>query len=319
MIKICYDKGNGVKVKMIHLTVLSSHKEVIMLDFRVLTFLTVCKCMNFTRAARELNITQPAVSQHIKFIEDNYNVKLFNFEGKKMSLSKEGEFLFDAFTTMNHDDIHIREELSELATGKKVIYMGVTLTIGEFLIPDKLTQYLKNNPDVSIKIIVNNTHRLLNLLNDGLIDFALVEGYFEKKEYDYRTYSDEKYVCVAGADYAIKDNLKIQELLLERLIIREEGSGTREIFERFLAERNCSLSEAAHYVEINSINAIKQLVGAGCGITFLYERAVAKEIKNGELKIVNVKNMNVSHEFTYIWRKGSIFSDEYRNIFEVFG
>ena len=75
-----------------------------MLDFRMETFLAVCQCMNFTRASEQLNITQPAVSQHIRFLEKHYNTKLFRYEGKKLMLTGAGEILRNASLTMKHDE-----------------------------------------------------------------------------------------------------------------------------------------------------------------------------------------------------------------------
>ena len=83
-----------------------------MLDFRIDTFLAVCRSMNFTRAAEELHITQPAVSQHIRYLEKSYGVKLFDYQGKRLSLTTAGEALFSAAVTMKHDDLFSEETAS---------------------------------------------------------------------------------------------------------------------------------------------------------------------------------------------------------------
>ena len=105
-----------------------------MLDFRMDTFLVVCKYMNFTRAARHLHITQPAVSQHIHFIEKEYGIQLFSFQGKKMFLTTEGQRLLEAATTMKHDDMALRRMFMENRNGTRQLLFGVTLTIGECVI-----------------------------------------------------------------------------------------------------------------------------------------------------------------------------------------
>ena len=99
-----------------------------MLDFRIDTFLAVCRSMNFTRAAEELHITQPAVSQHIRYLEKSYGVKLFDYQGKRLSLTTAGEALFSAAVTMKHDDLFLKKQLPMLGRGQKNLVLGATLT-----------------------------------------------------------------------------------------------------------------------------------------------------------------------------------------------
>lgn len=126
-----------------------------MLDFRTETFITVCQYMNFTKAAEKLGITQPAVSQHIHHIENEYDIKLFNFTGKKLFLTDTGKILLDSITTMKHDQIHLKNKLKALSSSHlKELHFGATLTVGEFIIQEKLSQYLKNHKNVSVKMLI---------------------------------------------------------------------------------------------------------------------------------------------------------------------
>lgn len=291
-----------------------------MIDFRIETFLMVCKYMNFTRAAEALGLTQPAVSQHIKYLEEEYGVKLFAYQKKKISLTEAGKRLLEAALTMRHDESHLKKELRELQGKKKSLVFGVTLTIGEFTMPGLLAEYLKNHPAAEVKMTVANTKELLKELNEGLIDFALVEGFFAKNEYDSLVYSAENYIPVCAADYApAREMKKIEDTFRERLIVREAGSGTREIFERYLESRNFQLGDYKDLLEIGSIGAIKSLTAAGCGITFLYERAVREELAAGRLKKIPLEDFHVTHDFTFIWPKNSIFSGYYKELFQMMG
>ena len=155
-----------------------------MLDFRIDTFLAVCRSMNFTRAAEELHITQPAVSQHIRYLEKSYGVKLFDYQGKRLSLTTAGEALFSAAVTMKHDDLFLKKQLPMLGRGQKNLVLGATLTVGEFAVPERLAAYLNRYPETDLHLIVANTHKLLHRIDAGEIDFAIVEGFFEKREYD---------------------------------------------------------------------------------------------------------------------------------------
>lgn len=289
-----------------------------MLDFRMETFLAVCQCMNFTRASEQLNITQPAVSQHIRFLEKHYNTKLFRYEGKKLRLTGAGEILRNASLTMMHDEISMQSEMQKSEEADEIRF-GATRTVGDTLMGGILENYLREYPDADIHMVVENTQELLQRLDDGRIDFALVEGFFKKSEYDYQKYSEENYIAVCSPDYQFRKKPDtIENLFHERLLLREEGSGTREVLERYLDSQNLSLADFERTMEAGSLHTIKELTKSGCGITFLYEVAVREELKAGTLIRIPLKDFQVTHEFTFIWRRGSIYADRYREIFRRF-
>ena len=292
-----------------------------MLDFRINTFLTVCEYMNFTKAAEILCITQPAVSQHIKYLENTYSAKLFEYEGKKIKLTKAGELLCQTSITMKHDEEYLKGKIKEEQLGNTSIKFGATLTIGEFILPSKLCDYFNNNKNKNMKItmIVENTKELLHKLEHGEIDFALVEGYFTKSEYNYVVYSKENYICVVGKDYKFKKQPNILEDLLEETwIVREKGSGTRDILEKNLEEQNLSVNDFEKVIEIGNINSIKYLVKNNNGITTLYEAAVKDELESGTLQKVEVSDLQKNHNFYFIWRKNSAFEELYLQILNEF-
>lgn len=117
-----------------------------MLDFRIETFLTVCQTMNFTVAAKQLNITQPAVSQHIHFLEEEYDTALFIYKNKRLSLTNSGALLRKRLLTMKNDEKAIKEELKSNYHGIETLSIGVTMTIGEYAIVDKLSDFLNRHP-----------------------------------------------------------------------------------------------------------------------------------------------------------------------------
>lgn len=281
------------------------------------TFLTVCRYLNYTNAAKALHITQPAVSQHIRFLEDYYKIKLFYYERKKLRLTEAGILLRNATTTMKHDEIIMSEQLK--TGGSSRLVFGATLTIGDFIMPEKLAHYMAEDQEAEVRMLVNNTQTLLKKIDTGELDFAVIEGYFRKAEYDYKVYSRQQYIAVCSGPYVFKQNPNtVSDLFGERVILREPGSGTREILERYLEERNCSIRDFQQIVEIGSISAIKQLVSAGCGITFLYEAAVKRELESGILHQISIADFEVYNNFTMVWRKGSIFYERYLKIFEEF-
>ena len=140
-----------------------------MLDYRVRTFLTVCETMNYTQAAHRLNITQPAVSQHIRCLEAAYHIRLFLYEGKQLTLTRAGEILRRRLTALENDERALRAELSSLPAGIEELSLGVTMTIGEYAIVQPLARLLAAHPELNIHLRFANTQQLLHLLDAGRI------------------------------------------------------------------------------------------------------------------------------------------------------
>lgn len=288
-----------------------------MLDFRIDTFLAVCKFMNYTKASQYLNITQPAVSSHIRYLENYYHIKLFYFLGKKIQLTDEGKILLEYARTLKHDDIFLKRRFDDMKMKQELIF-GATLTVGEYIMPTVIDQFLNSQSDMVIKMKVANTKELLDYINEGKIDFALVEGYFNKLEYDYLFYCKESYVCVGANNFEVDEVKNITQLFGHNLIIREAGSGSREVLERYLGECNLSINDFTNLIEINNINTIKQLVRNNRGITFMYRIAVEDELRAGLLKEIKISKLSIKHDINFVWRKNSVFVDYYRQLSKQF-
>lgn len=282
-----------------------------MLDYRLYTFLTLSKTLNYTKAAEILCITQPAVSQHIRYLETSYQTKLFDHQGKNLSLTRQGEYLASCLHTMAADEKKIMENLQNISEVKHLKF-GATLTIGEYMLPKKIHTFLKQHPNTNMTMIVENTATLLEMLEAGDISFALVEGYFPSHRYIHKTISTQPYVALRGCDYPVKKEIHtLKDLLNHRLIIREEGSGTREILERILKENNLTVKDFENSIEVGNMNAIKYLVQENMGITFLYEAAVEEELKKGTMQMIPLDDFHIQREFTFITLKDTIFMGEY--------
>ena len=287
-----------------------------MLDFRMDTFLTVCELMNFTRAAEQLCLTQPAVSQHIHALEEHYGVKLFTYQGKRLALTPAGVMLRDAARTMRHDEAYLSQQMKDLEAQVRPLRFGATLTAVEFALPEQLANYVRRHPGRDVQVRVGNTEKLRAGLDRGTLDFALVEGYFPREDYAGLLYSQENYIAACAPDYHLPpEPCRLEDLLGECLILREPGSGTRDILERYLEARGLSTGDFARRVEVGNLGAIKELAARGCGVTFLYERAAKAELAEGRLRQVGLQDLKIVHDFCAIWRRDSIFQQEYKAVF----
>lgn len=287
-----------------------------MIDFRFDTFLALCKTMNFTKAAQLLSITQPAVSQHIKFLESKYNTNLFTYKSKKLLLTLEGEALKNFIISMKANNHKFESNLKAMKKHERNLKFGATLTIGEYLMPNVLKKYLKENPKINFSMIIDNTHSLLNKLNNSEIDFAFIEGIFPKNRYEYKLLSHEEFIPVCSSNsHFSSGKYTFNDILKSRIILREKGSGTRNILENILHDYSLSIESFPSIVEVNSFSTIKQLVGDDIGISFLYKRVITNDLN---ISKINICDLNTIREFNFVYLKDSVFENDFLDFYSYY-
>ena len=287
-----------------------------MLDYRAHTFLTVCRTGSLTRAAEELHVTQPAVSQHVRQLERHYGCRLFSKTGRGVEPTAAGRLLYRTLDAAANDEARLLAELDVL-TGEKDAHpplrLGCTRTVGDFVAPRILAGHLRRHPGERLLMRVGNTAELVGLLDGGEIDLALVEGSFDRASFESETFSREPFVAVAAAGAR---PASVTDLLEMCLVLREKGSGTREILERHLAARDLAVGDFAGVIELASIPAIKACVAAGAGVSFLYRVAVEDELDAGTLVDVTPADFAVEHDFSLIWQRGSRYAPRWRALLD---
>lgn len=290
-----------------------------MQDFRVKTFLTVCRTLNYTRAAEELALTQPAVSQHITYLEREYGAKLFTYHRKKLELTPAGRVLRDGLATMAHDDVLLHERIEEVAHGATVkLRIGMTLTAGEYVVARPLARCLGARPDIQVTVRSGGTQRLLELLDAGTIDCAFVEGLFDKARYASRPFSAERLVPICAAEHRFpRAPRTLEDLLGERLILREEGSGSRNVLTHALAQRNLSPASFADHFVVESLDIIKIFVEADLGISFVYEAAVQREVQEGTVRVIPLSDAGIFHDISFVYLRDSLYEQDMEDLFEA--
>ena len=291
-----------------------------MLDFRVETFLTVCQTMNYTTAANILHITQPAVSGHIRFLEEKYNTKLFAYKNKQLFLTQSGEILKAHLITMKNDEKNMQGEIDSCNDDTEFFSLGVTMTVGEYAIVDELANFLLSHPQMNMHIHYGNTSQLLKLLDEGQINLAIVEGNYPHNKYSHKKYSTEEYIAVSATNhnFAIGKPERVNDLLGERLLVREKGSGTRNILENSLTALGLQISDFVRYTQVENMHTIISLLKKDCGISFMYKTAVKDELKAGVLKEIKLNDFKILHDFDFIWEKDSVYSNKYLSFCEEF-
>lgn len=267
-----------------------------MIDTRLETFLTLCRVMNYRITAELLNMTQPAVTQHIHFLEEQYGCKLFMYDRRTLTMTKEAELLRRYAENVLYQEKKLK---AELAQGDGLaLSIGATKTIGDYVIWEHISAFLSDEKN-SISVNVENTEMLLSQLSAGKLDFALIEGYFDRSRYASRLYRKEPFVGLCGKDHPFANKtIPIDNIWRENLIIREEGSGTRNILEQLLAESNHALSAFQRLTTISNFGLITRLLANNNCITFAY-RAVGEN--NTSLAEFYVAGWNIAREFNYVY------------------
>lgn len=269
-----------------------------MLDYRINTFLTLCDTMNYRETAAQLHITQPAVTQHIQFLEREYQCRLFLYENRRLFKTEAAAVLEQYARAMRYNDQTVRQALQgSIAMDLKI---GATKTIGDYVIRDQIIRYLSRKEN-ALTLIVDNTEHLLKLLDENQLDFAIVEGFFNKDHFDSRCLRREPFVgiCRKGHPFSGRE-ISISELLEETIIHREEGSGTRAILEQELHGYNESLNQFRRQICISSFKMILELVKTGLGVSFVYNVLADSD---PELDKFSIRNETIVREFNLVWLK----------------
>ncbi|WP_165916233.1 LysR family transcriptional regulator [Marinisporobacter balticus] len=276
-----------------------------MLFIRQITFYTLAQVKSFTQTAQKLNITQPAVSQHVKYLEEMYGVDLIKKEGRKLCLTEEGKILYEHIGKIFAMERQVSHMLKNQNSIIKRYKLGATKTIGAYLIPEILGKYKKQFPNHEVILEVANTENILSKLDDGKLDLALVEGLFNKEKYDYTLLKRDELVATFSSfhPFTKRKAVKLGEVLKENLIIREEGSGTRTITEKYLKEKGYKKEAYNIFMEIGDITAIKSLIKWDLGYSFISREAIKRELEEQSLKIVKVVDLGIERNFNFVWRK----------------
>lgn len=273
-----------------------------MLDPKLHTFLLLVQCQSTTRCAELLHLTQPAVSQHIKALESAYGVKLFIKEGRRLALTPQGQRLAQLCRRLATLDEQIAREMRQ--GDALTLRFGATLSIADGLMPTVLPQLVDHFPEIQFHMVEQNTHVLLEQLENGLLDFALIEGNFDHRRYDYHPFFVSRFVGLCSPSSPYRAFRCLRDTLQAPLILRESGSGTRDIFEGECRAHNLAVTDYVSLCEIEHIPTLLGLVAAGKGITFAYEAAARSLLTQNQLQVMELEDLQLERPFHFVCLPG---------------
>jgi DNA-binding transcriptional LysR family regulator len=272
------------------------------MDFRLKVFFTVANRLSFTKAAKELFITQPAISKHIQELEEQYKIKLFDRNGSKISLTIAGELLMKH--TKNIFEIYreIDFDLSALIDKQGgLLRLGASTTISQYIIPPLLARFHQKLQEVKVNLLNGNTEQIENALLNKEIEIGIVEGQSKNQSIKYIEFLKDELVLVCKSNNPLihKEQLTKDDLKNMQFLMREQGSGTLEVIEHALKAIDINFSQLTIQMQLGSTESIKSyLMNSDC-VAFISIHAIQKELKNNELVIIDIDNL-VLERFFYI-------------------
>jgi len=278
-----------------------------MFDFRLKVFYTVAKRLNFTKAAEELFISQPAVTKHIHEIENHYNVRLFERNGTKIKLTEVGQTLLnycdEIFAVYNRLNFELNN-ISKQHNG--TIRIGASTTVADYILPLLLASFYKKFKDVKIILLINNTEFIEDALASNNIDLGIIEGYSKKSIFKYTEFVKDELVLVKSTTNNLHsgNSITASDLLKIPLLLREPGSGTLEVIAHALKSNNIKLSDLNIEMQLGSTESIKLYLLNSDTMAFLSIYSIIKELKRNELNIVDINELEIGRNLYFIQKHG---------------
>lgn len=283
-----------------------------MLDTKLHTFLKVAEMKNYTKAGVELNLTQPAVTQHIKKLEEHYGCRLIKTVGKSVNLTDQGKALFSYANFQVANENQLFNQLKKVKTSVKI---GATLSIADYYLPAYLSSYLSGNDD-SISVTVRNTESIIDMLLNNDLDCAFIEGIFDKTLFCYHEFQYTRFLPVARKGHPLEGNISsLSNIHKYPLILREKGSGTRKIYENYLYQSNDSILSAVKIHEISSFGVMKKILATSNAISFMYEEVAREEVENGDLCYLEIENYDIERPLYFIFPSNSLMKKRNENFY----
>jgi DNA-binding transcriptional LysR family regulator len=268
--------------------------------------------------AERLHISQPAVSKQLKEFEASLKTVLFDRHPRGVAATQSGELLAIYAAKIFELEAEAEQALSELnglQSGKLTI--GASLTIGNYLLPQILSSFHQMHPAIEVIVTIANTEVVQRKLIDGELDVGLTEGYVETTELEMEVFGEDELVAIAPAGHQILDNLPVtlDRLCSEDFVLRELGSGTREVVERTLAEHGGFVLRAV--MSLGDIEAVKRAVLNGIGLGFVSTHSITQECEMKTIERIEVKDFTIRRPLHLLLRRGKYVTNATRALLPI--
>jgi DNA-binding transcriptional LysR family regulator len=276
-------------------------------DYRLHVFRVVAEQLNFTRAAGILRISQPAVTQHIKQLEQHYGQPLFVRAPGGILLTPAGHAFLEHAVRVEglHQGIEQRLRAGQVSLAGP-LRLGASTTIAQYLLPRWLGRFQHSHSGVELSLRMGNTEEVVGALLAHRIDLGLIEGPSGRRELKTERFAEDEIVPVVSPEHALakKERVTAADLTLTPCVLREPGSGTRQVVDAALKRAGINPKKLTIILESDSSETIKGLVETGVGIAFLSRLALRHEFALGLLVELRVAGLRVSRPLYVIYPQG---------------
>lgn len=275
--------------------------------FRLKVFRSVAENLSYTKAAKEMFITQPAVSKHIQEIEIFYNTSVFERIGNKIILTQAGNLLYKYTIKILEDYDALNFEMNSLNNVVKgLLRIGASSTISQYILPNIMAKFIERYPNVDISVISGNTDEMSRALLDHKIDIGIVEGVDKVQNIRYSLFREDKLVGITAKNTKmdIKKTMKLEEIKTLPIVLRELGSGTLDVFERAINKNGVKLSDLNVLLYMNGSEAIKKFIKVYDAVGFISYECIKDDLNRREYKVIDITNINLSRELMFITPMG---------------
>jgi DNA-binding transcriptional LysR family regulator len=278
-------------------------------------FETVARRAGFTRAAEELHLAQPTVSVQVKQLADAVGLPLFEQVGKKIFLTEVGRQLYATCRQVFEVWSQFEMTLADLKGMKQGRLRLAVVTTAKYFVPRLLGPFLKRFPGIEVALEVANRDRVVERLVANEDDLYIMGVAPQSLDVEAHPFLDNPLVVLAPADHPLarEEHIAFSRLVHEPLVLRERGSGTRTVVERYFAERGYALRAR---MELGSNEAIKQAVAGGLGITIMSLHALTLEPMHGQLVVLDVEGFPIERSWFVVYPRGKQLSVVAQTFFE---
>jgi len=265
------------------------------------TFRRLARLGSFTRTAEELYLTQSAVTQQMRALQDHFETPLFDLVGRRPVLTDAGAFLAERSAEILDATESLEREMREFAAARAgTLAIGASVTIGTYALPKQLAAFARCVPGVELRLSVANTTETCAALRARRIAVGLVEGYIEDDDLTFVPYANDRMrliVPARGHRFSNRRNIALADLRGERFVVREAGSGTRMLAEDVLVRAGIDVDVA---LEMSSNEGVARAVEAGLGIAILSHLTVERDVAAGLVRAVAIRDANLARKFSIV-------------------
>ncbi len=277
-----------------------------MLDYRYNTFVVLVETKSYTKTAKLINFTQPAVTKHIQYIEKELNTSLVLYQDNKLTITSEGLYLYQEIKKIQAEIKKIQGHLSNDTSLK----IGSSKTIGEYFLSDTISNYTQHFDTSDVSILVDNTKMLLDLLAKRKIDLALISGPISTTEFKSQIFYEDNIILICSTDHPYANQtISFNELLDETFLIRESGSGIMEAINEKFNDMGIEFSNISNKRTVGNINIIKNMVKKKEGISFIYQISAQSELDNNKISTITVNKFDATQPFYAVKNQHQVLNE----------